>query len=124
MNSTSYKNSLSKCLLAAILILSFFTFSGFIAKTQTNPTKPQTTLVDNASFQVVKSISYKRALVPIQPKYLSLFSFVSANHSYAQLVIVRITELRTTVLPRQTALFYIVKTIPQNTGDEPASLIG
>ena len=124
MKSDRYKNLVSKWLFAAFLILSFFTFSGFISQAPTNPDKPQTTLVVNSASRIVKSINYKRALIPEQPKYLSLFSFVNTDYLYTQLVTVRIKKLGATVLLPQTALFYKVKTIPQNTGDKPAILIG
>jgi len=124
MKGARYKNLLSKWLLSALLITSFFTIAAFISQTQSNPRKPQTTLTVGAGSPLVKSISYKRALKSPQPQYLSLFSFVNADHLYTQQVKVRTAELSTTVLPLQTALFYKVKTISQNRDDEPYSLIG
>jgi hypothetical protein len=124
MKSTRYKNLVSKWLFTAFLILSFFTFSGLISQIQTNPGKPQTTLITVSNPQLTRSLSYKRALKPAQPKFLSLFSFVNADHLYTQQVKVRIKQLGAAVLLPQTALFYKVKTIPQNTVEEPASLIG
>jgi hypothetical protein len=124
MKSTRYKNLVSKWLFAALLIVSFFTVSGIVSLTQINPDKPQTTLINVSNPQLTKSISYKRASKPAQPKYLSLFSFVNADYLYTQQVKVRIKELVAIVLVPQITLFYRVKTIPQNTGEEPASPIG
>jgi hypothetical protein len=124
MKSTLYKNLVAKWLFAALLILSFFTFSGLISPTQTNPDQLQTTLVVNSGSRNIKSINYKRALIPEQRKYLSFLSFVNADHLYVQQVKVRIKELGAIVLVPQIALFYRVKTIPQSIGDEPNNLIG
>ena len=118
------KKRYSKWLFVTFLVLSFFTFSGFISQTQINPGKPQTTLVIRSFSRLVKNINYKRAVIPAQPKYLSLFSIVNADHLYTQLVKIRTKELKGTVLFPQTLLFYRTKSISQNTGDEPAILIG
>lgn len=113
-----------KWLFAALLILSFFTFSGFTSPAQINSNKPKTTLITTSNLQLEKSISYKRALKPAQPKYLSFSSLINANRLYTQQVKVQITELNVTDLLLQTGLFYKPKTIPQNADEDSALILG
>lgn len=124
MNAICYKNLLLKWLFATILLFSFFTFSGFAYQTQANHEKQPTTLIVSLNLRAAKSINYKQALKAIPHKYLSLFSLSNASYLYTRQVEVLIKDLHARVLRPQTALFYRVKTIPQNTSDEPAILIG
>lgn len=127
MSVTPYctiRNTCSKWLFAALLILSFFTFSGFTSQAQINSNKPKTTLITTSNLQLEKSISYKRALKPAQPKYLSFSSLINANRLYTQQVKVQITELNVTDLLLQTGLFYKPKTIPQNADEDSALILG
>ena len=117
------RNTYSKWLFAALLILSFFTFSGFTSQTQSNSNKPKTTLITTSNLQLEKSISYKRALKPAQPKYLSFSSLINANRLYTQQVKVRITELNVTDLRLQTGLFYKPKTTSSNADDDSALIL-
>ena len=121
----NYQTLLSKWLLAAALLLSFFNFSGFVIQTQQTPNTPQTTWVQNTKNQVAKSITYKRALNHTQNRLntLSIFVIPSINLSemHSRQVKVQITDHCNLNIPGlSTLLFYQHKTIPQNTGDDPA----
>lgn len=124
MEIPRYKDLTSKLLFTALLILSFLTFSGVANRSQTNPGEQQTTLIAASNLDLTKSINYKRALIRIQPKYLPHVSVAEADHQYTHQVKIRIQELRNTVLPSQTGLFYKVKTIPQSPCDPAGYLVG
>jgi hypothetical protein len=121
----NYQNLFSKWLFAAVLLLSFFNFSGFVIQTQQKPIAPQTTLVQNSQNRVIKSIAYKRALIHTQNKLnpLSFFTISSINLSelHSRQVKAQIIDYRGLNIPTlQTRFFYQHKTIPQNTSDDPA----
>ncbi|SHL88549.1 hypothetical protein [Mucilaginibacter sp. OK098] len=121
----NYQNLFSKWLFAAVLLLSFFTFSGLVVQTQVKPNATQTTLLQSAPGRAVKSIAYKRALVHTKNKLntLSFFSISSINLSeiHNGKANVQLTYYRAlNILSLQTFFFYQHKTIPQNTSDDPA----
>jgi hypothetical protein len=121
----NYQNLFSKWLLAAVLLLSFFNFSGFVIQTQQKPNAPQTTLVQSNQNRVVKTIAYQRALIHTQNRLnpLSFFFISSINLSevHSRQVKAQITNYCNLNIPHlQTRFFYQHKTIPQNTSDDPA----
>jgi hypothetical protein len=118
------KKSSAKLLFAISLLLSFFFFTGSVSQSQINPVKSQITLIAVSHLQPGKSLSYKLALRLPQKKRLLPFSFFNASYSYTQKVKVRINELKATALFSKKPLFYRIKIIPQNSGDEPARMIG
>ena len=124
MNNTSYKNSISKWLFAVVLLLSFFTFSGFVVQTKTTLDKPETTLVVNSKSWSFKSINYKRALVSSHPKTPVVSTLINRELLYSQRVKIQITELIKSYIPLQTGLFYKPKTAPQNADDDFALILG
>jgi hypothetical protein len=124
MNNNCYKNSISKWLLAVILLLSFFTFSGFVAQTKTTLTKPQTALVVNSNSGLFKSINYKRALIALHSKDPFIPILIDISRLYGQQVKIQITELAKSYIPTQTSLFYKPKTTPQNADDDSALILG
>jgi hypothetical protein len=128
MNNTrtyNYQNPFSKWLLAAVLLLSFFTFSGLVVQTQAKPNALQTTLVQINQNRVVKSITYKRALGHTQNR-LNTFSFfvtsaIDLSELHSRQVKTQISDHRGLNIPSlQTCFFYQHKTIPQSTSDNPA----
>ena len=124
MNNACYKNSMSKCLLAVILLLSFFTFSGFVAQSKTTLNKPQTTLVVNSSFRPFKSINYKRAIVSLSSKDPVIPILIDISRLHSQQVKIRITTLISLYIPRQTGLFYRPRTTSQNADNDSALILG
>jgi len=121
----NYQNLFSKWLLAAVLLLSFFNFSGLVIQTQQKPGAPQTTWVQNTRGHIVKSISYQRALIHTQNRLnpISLFVLSSVNLSeiHSRQIKSQITDCSSlNMLCAQACFFYQHKTIPQNTSDDPA----
>jgi hypothetical protein len=120
-----YQNQPSKWLLAVVLLLSFFNFSGFVIQTQQKPNAPQTTWVQSAPTRIVKSIAYKRALIHRQNRLnpLSFFvrSSITIDEVHSKQVKAQISHYHGLNIPTlQTRFFYQHKTIPQNTSDDPA----
>jgi hypothetical protein len=128
MNKTlehNYKNLFSKWLLAVVLLLSFFNFSGLVIQTQQKSNAPQTTLVQSDQGRIVKSLIYQRALIHKQNRLnpLSFFVISSVNLSevHSRQVKSQITDCNNLNMScAQTCFFYQHKTIPQNTSDDPA----
>ncbi|WP_299590495.1 hypothetical protein [Mucilaginibacter sp.] len=128
MNNTRtyiYQNPFSKWLLAVVLLLSFFTFSGLVVQTQQKPNALQTTLVQINQNRVVKSITYKRALRHTQ-NGVNTFSFfvtsvIDLSELHSRQVKIQIaSRCISNIRNLQTCFFYQHKTIPQNTSDDPA----
>lgn len=117
------RNIYSKWLFAALLILSFFTFSDFTAQTRTSLNKPQTTLVVNSSLRQFKSINYKRALISLRSKDPVVPILIDISRLYSQQVKIRITTLISSYIPLQTGLFYKPKTTPSNADDDSALIL-
>lgn len=115
------KSASSKWLFAVVLLLSFFSFSGFIAATQITLVKPQTTLIVRSDAGLSKSITLTRALVktPVTEKQVLVFIDL-----YTRQTNVRLAVISNFCAQPKTALFYRVKAAPQNTSDEPAILLG
>ena len=124
MKCINYKNAISKWLFAVVLILSFFTFSGFVVQSQTTFNKPKTTLTLSSNSRFFKSIDYKRALVSSHPKAPVVSTLINRELLYSQRVKIQITELTKSYIPLQTGLFYKPKTAPQNADDDFALILG
>jgi hypothetical protein len=127
MNNTlchNLKNTFSKWLLAAVLLLSFFTFSGVVVQTQIKLDKPQTTLVVNANTRVIKSVNYNRLLVPARFERPLISAFIRISRFHSQLVKIQTTKLSEVCIPKQTALFYQPKITSKNADDHAAILLG
>jgi hypothetical protein len=115
------KKASSKWLFAVVLLLSFFTNSGFITATQIKLVKPQTTLVVNGNIKLLKSITYKRALVKLPVIQQQVLVFIDLDSRQTN---VRLSALSNFCLQSKTALFYRVKINLPNADDDPAILLG
>ncbi len=119
----NYQNIFSKWLFAAILLMSFFSFSGLIVQTQTKPNALKTTLVIGNKTRVVKSITFNRAFGNTHGKLNSL-SFLTTPainlvYVHSRLVKTRIICLDSgDISSLSNYLFYQHKPIPQSAGDE------
>lgn len=113
----------SKWLLAVVLLLTFFTFSGFGVQDQTKPGKPQTTLVASYRSEVIKSISYNRLLISCL-KNKSFPAFIDLSDLYSQQVKTSLSVLSGYYIRLQTHLFYKIKTTSSGTDDDPAIILG
>lgn len=127
MNITrnDYERLFSKWLLAAVLVLSFFTFSGPGVRPQPKFAVQKTELVKPNESHAVKTISFSRALKQIQGSHNPLAVFSVQVISLAQIHSMWVhTQLvncqHRNALP--AAFFYQHKTIPNNNGDEPIAL--
>ena len=123
-----YQNLFSKWLLAAVLLLSFFNFSGFVVQTQQKPNAQQTTLVQNPQNRVVKSIAYKRALIHAKNKLNAhsffIISSINLSEIHNRQVKTQLNYYRCLNIPYlQTCFFYQHKTIPQNASNDPANYL-
>lgn len=118
------KNAFSKWLFAAVLLLSFFTFSGVVVQTQIKFDKPQTTLVVNANTRVIKSINYSRLLVPVHFECHVVAAYIDISRFHSQLVKADIIKLSAICIPKQTGLFYQPKITSKNAEDDAAILLG
>jgi hypothetical protein len=115
------KKTSSKWLLPVVLLLSFFTFSGFIAPTQIKLVKPQTTLVIGGNTGLSKSITYKRALVKTPVIEQQVLVFIDLHNRQTN---VRLVALSNFCVQPKTALFYRAKTNLPNADDDPTILEG
>ena len=120
-----YKRLFSKWLLAAVLTLSFFTFSGPAVGPQLKFAAQKTELVKLNESRAVKTISFSRALKQI-PGNLGPFGVFSVQLiSLAQIHSLR-AKTQFINCQHHTAplaiFFYQHKTIPNNSGDEPIAL--
>jgi len=114
----------SKWLLTVVLLLTFFTFSGFGVNGQIRLCKPQTTLVVSYRSEVIKSINYNRLLITPQLKNSTFSAFVDLSDLYSHQIKTRLTILSGYHLQLQTHLFYKVKTTSSATDDDPAVILG
>jgi hypothetical protein len=124
MSNTQYpdlKKASSKWLFVVVLLLSFFTFSGFIAPTQIKLVKPQSTLVISGYAGLSKSITYKRALVKTPVIEQQVLVFIDLNNRQTN---IRLAALSNFCIQSKTGLFYRVKTNLPNADDDPAILVG
>jgi hypothetical protein len=123
VQNCTIRSTYSKWLFAALSLLSFFTFSGFIAQTKTTLNKPQTTLVVSSSLRQFKSINYKRALISLRSKDLVVPILTDISRLYSQQVKIRITTLISLYILRQTGLFYRPRITSQNADDDSALIL-
>jgi len=124
MNNTRFKNVFLNCFFAAILLLSFFAFSGIVTQTKTTLNRPQTTLVVNSKSELFKSIHYKRALITPHTKAIVVSTLTDVSRLYSQQVKIQITELTNSYIPPQTSLFYKPNTASQNADDDSTLILG
>jgi hypothetical protein len=124
-----FKNNSSKWLFAAILLVSFFTFSGIVLKPQATLNVQRTTLVVNPQTSQPKIISYKRALLQAYSDFsaLSIFTIstfdISRIHSSQVCTCINSLLMSYKCRPK-TAFFFPVKIFPQNAGDYPVIHLG
>lgn len=124
-----HQKNYSKWLFAAILILSFFNFSGFsISIAQIKSDTQQTGSLGNIKTQTAKSISYKRALSHINRSESRIFLLSAAP---LQLTLIHTQQLHTQIalyskLPAELQkinLFYQAKSGASNDDDELSAAI-
>lgn len=124
-----FKNNSSKWLLMAILLLSFFTFSGIVLKPQARLYVQQTTLVANPQTRFVRSISYKRAALGIyngcstRPFFAKSTFNISRMHSHQIRTCINSLEMSYRCRPK-TAFFFPTKTFLQDASDYPIISLG
>ena len=116
------KKQYSKWLFTTFLVLSFFTYSGFIAQAQNVPDKPQTTLVVGYGTQWSKSINYRRSLAPIRLTNKTILAFSHLSHSHNHLIKIYFAQLSLLDIPVYTGLFH--HPISQYTAEDPGILLG
>jgi hypothetical protein len=121
-----YKNTLSKWWIAAVFVLAFFIFSASASRSQVKPGVNQTTVLIGKPCLNTKCITFYRALKDAQTNHCNIPVFF-ANPALTSTYTLKIKAclkkshpLR--LLKVRTGFFYQNKTIPQNSGDEPAPL--
>lgn|GEM_PF-4880849 len=127
MNITrnNYQRLFSKWLFAAVLILSFFTFSGLSVKSQPRFAAQKTELVKANESNTVRTITFSRALKQIPESLNPLFTFSVQVISLAQ---IHDLQAKTQFInckqhnAQPAVFFYQRKTISNNNGDEPIVL--
>jgi hypothetical protein len=124
----NFKNTLSKWLLAVVLIMCFFTFSGFTSQTQTKQDAQQTISVISCEIGHEKCISYKRALTQYYARHSSVSFFAKPtfclDRLYSQQTKISITALTQSYIIRpKIGFYYHVNAIPQNADDHPATIL-
>lgn len=127
MNVTrnDYERLFSKWLLAAVLILSFFTFSGLVVKQQPKFAAQKTELVKANEGRIVKSITFNRALRQIPGNFntqgtfsVQIISLAKVHSGQAKMQFINCRLHKT--LP--AGFFYQYKTIPNSNDAEPIAL--
>jgi hypothetical protein len=124
-----YKETLSKWLLAAILILSFLAVSQSGTQNPANQFARQTTLLAGKSGHQVKSIAYCRAVRQVYAQQaancflvLPALNLVKLHSRQSDILLKNNSGPN---LPlQQKAFFYQSKTIPSNSAAEPIAFLG
>jgi hypothetical protein len=132
MSNTSqhnYKNIISKWLLAALLLLSFFTFGASSLQSSIKHDGKQTTLLVSSSKRFVKSISFDRALQRLYCKHPAISFLVAPALNLINLHSRQINmSLKKHTGPNltrtQKGFFYQIKTTSPNAGDDPVLCLG
>jgi hypothetical protein len=124
-----YQNTFSKWLLAAVLLLSFFTFSGLAVQRQAKQDAQQTTLIVSKSTRIVKSISFNGAFRHCYAQYKTttwlVAPFLNLVNQHNRQISIKIKNHSGSNSPViQTCFFYRVKAVSQNTGDAPILPLG
>ncbi|SMC94453.1 hypothetical protein [Pedobacter africanus] len=122
-NLINYKSWCSKWLLAVVLLLSFFNFSGFtISAAYTSSDKQQTSFLGESRLSWAKSISYKRALNQIRPQehlFIRINDLLHLAEWHTLLLNAKIANCRPPLLTTQKInLFYRLKSVAKNDEDE------
>jgi hypothetical protein len=129
-NIRQYNNQsrISKWLLATVLILSFFIFSGLPVPLKTKPDALQTTLVVNTQNRFEKSICYNRAFRQTLVKHqVNQFLVVPATNLTVlrnQQVKAQMINCCSIMIRRQSGFFYHGKTIPLGKSDDITITLG
>jgi hypothetical protein len=115
----SYKNLIPKWLLAVILVLSFFSYSGITFADQYKPQTYQTNLQKDPEARLTKCIAYNRALARKVSKYCpSAPSFKTASILLGRKLAIRLINHSTPCLPvYRTGMSYRAKIITPNSSD-------
>jgi hypothetical protein len=119
------KNLLSKCLVVAVLVLSFFTFSGIVVQNQVKLGLSHTEAAYNSEKPAVRIIAWQRALKQMQSlqRRLSVFASSTIDLAYFDNLRVKILYINTTAKVTgklQNSTFHQRKTIPAHKNDEPS----
>lgn len=119
-----YKGLSSKWLLAVVLLLSFFTFSGIAIQSQAKQNPSRTEVAYTTQSQAAKCITYCRAQQQTKSGQNALLIFAAsaidlAYFSSLQVKILSITYSSKSIYKPQGDFFYQHKLIPQNNSDEP-----
>ncbi len=125
--STSLKERYRKWLLAAVLLLSLFTFSVPALSSQGKQLPGETTWVTGSQDRVLKGIRYTAWLQNVfeqQPACFLSCGVLNLGHFYSQKVAISLEIHAGPGLFRgDKARFSVLKTIPQNGKDDPALTI-
>jgi hypothetical protein len=124
-----YKETLSKWLLAAVLILSFFAVPGPGTNSPANHFTLQTNMLAGKSGHPIKSITYYRAVRHVYGQqvancFLVLPAVYLIKLHSRQIAICLKNNSGPNLPMQQKAFFYRSKTIPSNNADEPAPSLG
>ena len=124
MNNLPYKYAITKYLLAAILLLNVFTFSGSTVRCHTAVDVRQTTLVVSSSYRISRGINYKKLAASSCIKSVTVSASNNLSRLYSCQIKIRIAQLVIQNTRRKAAFIYQPKTIPQNAEDNSAFLLG
>jgi len=124
-----FKEMISKWLLAAILILSFFAVSGSTTHSTANQFTRQTTLLTGKCCHPVKSMAYYRAVRQFYGQQAAncflVLPAVNLIKLHSLQTSIRLKNNSGPSLPlQQKAFFYRSKTIPSNKVGEPVAYLG
>ena len=118
------KRLFSKWLLAVVLLLSLFSFSGFRAQTQAYLDKPQTTLTINSWPEIIRCLSFNRALLFQFSSQIPVSSFIDLSRLHTLQTNIRLITFSGFCIELQTGLFYKVKCISSDSNEEPPAILG
>ena len=131
MNNTwqhKHKNALSKLMVAGLLFLGLFAFSGLTAQGQVKPGVQRTTLLVSNPAGIVKSINFKNAHGLKGNPCRSMAAVIVEDNRTERLSRQIHICIKNHSSPNSRAntvcFFYRAKTISPDTGDEPAIFLG
>ena len=123
----NFKNICSKGLLAAILLLGFFTFSGLPVSSQTRQAATQTTWIIRANTHLINGFRYQAQARKIHKGHANaflLFNTIYLSWFHSKQTTISLKCCSATILHKPIVSICQFKTIPQSGKNNPSLISG